>query len=535
MGPKGCYACTLPCVLLFSHKGICEAKYRNIIDPKMIIRIQGPQDRRKIEAGEQETLRKVVETNYNVSDFRIAADMQHKKPIDKDVVIGKLELENGVLLFLDYAIKAEPEEAPKKGLDGEDAPAPKKTDGHNISRKKDPLLCNHPDNAMCANCAPLDPWDKSYYTENKIKYLSFRSYLKMLENNKKKYEQPNYRRKKCSEHGPKASCTKCQLMPITLCPQVFRVVDHIEFDCRTHVENFIKNAKISGKSRFGYLLGKYKDYSQIPLGLKVVVNWVYEPNQKSFPDGFLLENDSDLNFAKNFGIHVVGMIYYASGPRDFFLSSLEIDFIARFQLEYTTRKQSSEPGVSRFVTIVVRMNEENEYVLDEFMVSEQCMALVKEDIIMPTSDPRLFVTNETIRYRSEEKQIESKLVPCEFFLVRLTHGMKHSPFFRAKKRFEKCFGLKKMADYFGAVFDLETFSNYDLVLRLSKEMDVTKLIEAVMRRDGDALREFVEGEDFKGLRGRFRQYEVVSWDCNFCTYLNQNSLPECEMCRMPRS
>lgn len=502
----------------------------------MIIRIQGPQDRRKIEAGDEETLQKIVEANYSVSEFRIATDRQHKKPIDKGVLVGKLGLDDGALLFLDYESKAEPQETSRKSVAAADvtAPASKKTSDNKIARKKDPLLCNHPDNAMCANCAPLDPWDKSYYIENKIKYVSFKSYLEMLKINKKKYEHPSYKRKKCTEHGPKASCTKCQLMPITLCPQVFRVVDHVEFDCAEHVESFINNARTSTKSRFGYLLGRYNDYDQVPLGLKAVVSWIYEPAQKSFPDGFVLERDDSLDFLKNFGMHVVGMIYYAPGTRDFFLSSLEIDFIARLQLEHTPRGPADEPASSCFATIVVRMNEEKEYVLDEFMVTEQCIALVKENIITPTTDPHVFLTGETIRYRSEEKQVESKLIPCEFFIVRLTHGMKHNPFFVAKKRFDKCFGLKKMADYFGKEFDLETFSNYDVVLRLSTEMDVTKLIEAVIRRDNKVLREFVEGEGFKGLRARFRQYEVENWDCNFCTYLNQNSLPECEMCRMPR-
>lgn len=503
----------------------------------MIIRIQGPTDRRKIEADERESLRKVIETNYNITKFRVSFDKARRKAIDASKTMEQLGLESGAMLFLEYDSKKVTNKDSNTANNSVTKPGSSQYNTNKVIKKRTSLLCNHSKNAMCAHCAPLDPWDASYHSENKIKYLSFNSYKEMLKINKKTFETVNYKKKKCQDHGPRTSCTKCQLMPITLCPQVFRVIDHVEFDCGVPVEMFIKNCKTSGRSRFGYLIGKYEEYNQVPLGRKAVASWIYEPNQQSFPDGFILCEDENLSFAQNFGMQIVGMIYYATGDRDFFLSSMEIEFIANFQLNSgalaipnSNTRLNSASNVSCFVTIVIRTNEDNEYVLDEFMVSEQCKALVKENIIVPTIKPHLFLANEDIRYMSENKLIEDKYIPGDFFIVKLTHGMKYNPFFLSKKRFDTHSGLKKISDYFNKTFDIETFSNYDLVLKLSSEMDVTKLIEAVRYRDENSLKEFVGGKEFSEFRTRFKQYEVENWNCKTCTYLNTNNLSECEIC-----
>lgn len=513
----------------------------------MIIRIQGPADRRKIELDEKETLQKIIETNYNITEFKVSTDRTHRKIIDACKAVCDLGLENGALIFLQYEVKSTSSENTGQSMSrSSNAEAAGRTELHKVQRKRDPLLCNHTENAMCAHCAPLDPWDSSYHTENKIKYLSLRSYVEMLKINKKSFERPDYRRKTCLEHGPRASCTRCQPKPVVLCPQVFRVVDHVEFDCGYIVENFIKNCKATGKTKFGYLIGKYEDYTQIPLGLKAVVSWIYEPNQRSFPDGFVLEEDDSLKFADVFGMEVVGIVYYAVCKRDFFLSSLEIEFIAQQQLKFRKHKdmrigqgvggnpaQCAEDN-SQLVTIVVKLNEENDYVLEEYMVTEQCLAMVKEGMVVPTVDPHFFHARECVHYRSREEMVESRRVPVDFFIVRLTHGMKHNPFFLSKKRFEKGFGMKKIADYFNRTFDVKSFSNYDLVLRLSREMDISKLILAVSRRDEALLHEFTEGNAFSAFRDRMRQYEVENWSCGTCTYLNTNNLTVCEMCGIPK-
>lgn len=54
-----------------------------------------------------------------------------------------------------------------------------KTDGR-LERKRDPKLCRHNSNGCCVHCSPLEPWNEEYLKEQKIKHLSFHSYIRKL-------------------------------------------------------------------------------------------------------------------------------------------------------------------------------------------------------------------------------------------------------------------------------------------------------------------------------------------------------------------
>ena len=51
------------------------------------------------------------------------------------------------------------------------------------------------------------------------------------------------------------------------------------FDDGAIVNRFIDGWRHSGEQRFGYLLGQYQVFTDVPLGIRAVVSAIYEPPQ----------------------------------------------------------------------------------------------------------------------------------------------------------------------------------------------------------------------------------------------------------------
>ncbi|KAG8770796.1 nuclear protein localization protein 4, partial [Serendipita sp. 398] len=366
-----------------------------------------------------------------------------------------------------------------------------------ISRQRDTKFCKHGDKGMCDYCMPLEPYDAGYHKEHAIKHLSFHAHLRKLQPsqgstvgassstaNLPPLQPESYQVKvpcPTASHPsfPKGICTSCQPAAITLQPQPFRMVDHVEFASKQVVDRFIDGWRKAGVQRYGFLIGRYEPYTEVPMGIKAVVEAIHEPMQQGEVDGLTVAlpwedekriselgswcyHDTDMQKAGRGNLQVIGQIFTDLTPRpddrsklvykrhaqSFFMSGLEATFAAKMQAEHPTSTKSSRTGQygSRFVTVIVTGTEEGSIDMQSFQVSEQAVAMVQADMVVPSREPQtVIVRKETegryipeVFYRSknqygiEVKESAKPTFPVDFLLVNITHGfpLRPSPLFR---------------------------------------------------------------------------------------------------------
>jgi nuclear protein localization family protein 4 len=94
------------------------------------------------------------------------------------------------------------------------------------------------------------------------------------------------------------------------------MVDHIEFASPEIIDGILGAWRRTGTQRFGFLIGKWEKYEIVPMGVKAVVEAVWEPKQEGEVDGLTVETPwEDEGRVEEIagwcerGLRVVGMIY----------------------------------------------------------------------------------------------------------------------------------------------------------------------------------------------------------------------------------
>lgn len=238
------------------------------------------------------------------------------------------------------------------------------------------------------------------------------------------------------------------------------MVDHVEFAHSHLIEDLLTFWRKTQSQRFGFLLGRYEPYHDVPMGIKAVVEAIHEPPQQGEIDGITLglpweDQERVVNLASECGLQVVGMIYSDLTPIDpekepekvgqvlckrhkdsFFLSGCEVMFSSKIQAGKPNPSRFSMSGKfnSKFVTCVLTGEPDGGIDVAAYQISEQGMAVVNADMAEASVNPNVirvkksegerYVPDVFFRYKNEYnievKESAKPTFPVEYLLVNVS-------------------------------------------------------------------------------------------------------------------
>lgn len=482
-----------------------------------------------------------------------------------------------------------------------------KQDGK-IPREQDERLCRHNQKTRCVHCAPLEPYDDEFLREHNIKHMSFHTYLRKIKSgvDKGKFaalENTSCKIKAgCQDHlpWPKGICSKCQPSAVTLNRQIYRHVDNVMFENPQIVDRFLNYWRTTSHQRIGYLYGRYEYYKDVPLGIRATVAAIYEPPQESTRDMVRILADGQEavvdDIAKQLGLTCIGWIFtdlitddvtkgtvkYFRNSTSHFLSAQECIMAGDFQNHHPNPCKLSPEGYfgSKFVTVCVTGDVDNKVHMEGYQVSNQCMALVQDNCLVPTKDaPELAYVRESTNeqyvpdvfykekdeYGNEVVQLARPL-PVEYLLLDVPIGAPVLPqsTFYVKDKVQPFPVANRMID--GHLQDFNALAKY--LRQFSREeflnaasdfhflafiasMETLPLreymgpvLDAVKNKDAGLAQEWADSEQWATVEQLMAAQSPspstsqdggsAMWTCRHCTFINQPERGLCDMCGLPR-
>lgn len=622
----------------------------------MIIRVQTTEGTKRVEIKPTESTKQLYDKAHDVFglttfNFSIYLDRNRKEEIvssaRKTISVAKVKHGDMVYLFMvgaklttteesvptESANEVKPESIPEDGdkkqvvshiksqVKEDDVDIILAKEDAKIKRKADSTMCHHNSQSMCVHCTALDPWDEGYLKDNKIKHISFHSYLRKLTSgiDKGKYvsliEESCKIDPNCRDHPPwpKGICSKCQPSAITLNRQPYRHVDNVMFENKHIVERFLNYWRITGHQRIGFLYGKYTVFKDVPLGIQTVVTAIYEPPQEGSRDHVKLLPDPKKpivdEVAQGLGLTCVGWIFTDLVPLDasagtvkknrggdaHLLSANEVITAAHLQNMHPNPSQKSPTGYygSKFATVIVTGDKENQVHMEGYQVSNQSMVLVRDGCLVPTRDaPELAYVRESstkqyvpdvfFKEKDEYGNVVTRLgrpLPVDYLLLDVPVSTPVEPLFTfahnteafpvanrlVEGHLQDFSALSKYLNHFTNNQFLEAVSDFHLLVFIAT-MDIMPmreylkpLLTAVSSRDHNAALDWRKSEQWATVEqlvsasggdsmatsgmadgamgalggGVAGGSGASSWNCVHCTFVNATASENCEMCNLP--
>ncbi|XP_057682181.1 nuclear protein localization protein 4 homolog [Corythoichthys intestinalis] len=617
----------------------------------IIIRVQSPDGMKKIASTKRETaaafLKKVAkEFGFNSNRFSVYLNRNKTgELLSQNKSLSLLKIKHGDMLFLfpsgspmsssaevmDTAsphssssassssfLSSRPHSAPPSVQEDDIDQFLTKQDGK-IYRNRDTQLCRHGALGKCVHCVPLEPFDEDYlnHLDPPVKHMSFHAYLRKLTGGADKgkfaaLENISCKIKSgCEGHPPwpEGICTKCQPSAITLNRQKYRHVDNIMFENHTIADRFLDFWRKTGSQRVGYLYGRYTEHKDIPLGIRAEVAAIYEPPQCATQNSLELLEDPKAGavdeIAAKLGLRKVGWIFsdllsedtrigtvrFTRNQDSHFLSAEECITAGYFQNQHSNPCKLSRDGHfgSKFVTVVATGGPDNQVHFEGYQVSNQCMALVRDECLLPCKDaPELGYAKESspeqyvpdVFFKDKDKfgndvTFLARPLPVEYLIIDITTTFPKDPqfTFSSAQRFpienREILGetqdFHSLATYLSQCTSasfLDVVSDFHLLLFLvTNEImplrdTIGLLLDAVKTSDEELAETWKKSEQWATIEqlcgtvggqpsGSMGSDGTVDpsasplssamWSCVHCTFMNQPGTEHCEMCRLPRS
>uniref|UniRef100_A0A8C1VRX4 Nuclear protein localization protein 4 homolog n=1 Tax=Cyprinus carpio TaxID=7962 RepID=A0A8C1VRX4_CYPCA len=416
----------------------------------------------------------------------------------------------------------------------------------------------------------------------------------------------------CEGHPPwpEGICTKCQPSAITLNRQKYRHVDNIMFENHTIADRFLDFWRKTGNQRMGYLYGRYTEHKDIPLGIRAEVAAIYEPPQIGTQNSLELIEDPKAEaveeIAAKLGLRKVGWIFtdllsedtrigtvrYTRNKDSYFLSAEECITAGHFQNQHANACRLSPDGHfgSKFVTVVATGGPDNQVHFEGYQVSNQCMALVRDECLLPCRDaPELGYAKESsteqyipdVFYKDKDKfgndiTYLARPLPVEYLIIDITTTFPKDPVFTFSStlRFPienrdalgETQDFHSLATYLSQCFSssssfLDIVSDFHLLLFLvTNEVmplqdSIGLLLDAVKTSTEELAQTWKKSEQWATIEQlcstvggqpsgsldyamggpTLPQSSSAVWSCLHCTFMNQPGTEHCEMCSLPRS